>query len=860
VSSLTVETFMKLFSNNKKAVSPVVATLLLVALTVSATAIVYFVVVPMLKENKEILFDISSVDETYDYDHDGTVDALRVKVVVADTKGTGAVSMGSFQYRVMSGEDSFTWQFSEAGATEIDEGSEGSVIIYSLSETSELTQGASYTLQMVQGSSKDSLAFQVEEPSLGPKVIVTVVDHEETLILGADVDFYLANNAFLGKPTEITNDLGKVETYLKIGDYKVRVKYCGQLYWSEPFSHFSQSVVTVVVGSAQPTMKVTVQNDHGGLEDLTGFAFDGLGRYNGQSATTDTSGNAYLTINPGTYTFKVYYLHANYSSSLITFPEVNSTTIDIGGGMVYARVIDTDEIGINNARVYLYSSSGHYRGVSIRTNASGYAAFSLTEGSYKFRVDYGGARSWSDSFGASDGAIITIYIGGKVYAHVVYGPDNEPIANTRVYLYTATGHYTGRSGRTNATGYLLFNPVQSGTWFKFRVDYAGSREWSSEFNGSNSTTIVDINIGAEVYAHVIYGEENNYLANVRVYLYTASGHYSGLSTRTNDTGYARFNGVLKGTDYKFRVDYAGSRYWSRIFNGSTAALQVIDVNIGGTVFAHVLYGPENQFLSNVRVYLYTATGHYSGLSTRTNDTGYARFNGVIATTTYKFRVDYAGSRYWSQTFNGSIDKHVIDINIGGIVYAHVTYGPNDDYLANVRVYLYTASGHYSGLSTRTNTTGYAQFNGVIATTSYKFRVNYAGGYFWSSTFNGSLPVYVHKTNIGGTIFCYVHDNGTPVSGAQVYLYTLSGHYAGFTINTNSSGYAQFNGVLSTVNYQFRVSYGGDNYWSENFNGSIDNTIISVDISIGPLPPALPFQQPLAINEPLVRSKVKLASF
>ncbi|MHA1442584.1 MAG: hypothetical protein ACTSPK_12100 [Candidatus Heimdallarchaeota archaeon] len=178
-------------------------------------------------------------------------------------------------------------------------------------------------------------------------------------------------------------------------------------------------------------------------------------------------------------------------------------------------------------------------------------------------------------------------------------------------------------------------------------------------------------------------------------------------------------------------------------------------------------------------------------------------------------------------------ESVVDINIGGIVYAHVIYGADNDPLNNVRVYLFTAGHSYSGISVRTNATGHAQFNGVLSTTQYVFRVDYAGGQFWSTEFNGGLPEYVHDVNIGSRVFCYVHDDGIPVNNVQVYLFTENDVYTGLTIRTNSTGYAVFNGTLSTLNYKFRVNYGSV-WWTAVFSGGDDGHIESVDVNIPPL--------------------------
>ena len=822
---------MKNIFKNKKAVSPVVATILLIALTVSAAAVVYFVVVPLLNDDPEITFGISTVTEFKDYDHDGSIDAIKANIIIVTTNGLGLANMSAFTYSITDGTNTYDWTHTTLGATQILDGKSGDVILSATGSAGQLEEGFSYTLIATFGASEETKAFTTSEATLGALLTVNVVDQNTDPVSGASIDFYYSNNAFTGVTTQTTGSSGQIEQALRIGEYKVRVSYLGQIYWSDDFYHPTVTSITVQIGATGDLMKVHVQNEAGGIEGLTVFSFDALGRYSGEYAVTNSEGDAYLSIAPGTYVFKVFYLGLNYSSSLIDYPTVDETTINIGGGIVYAHVVDSDEIGQNNLRVYLFSSTGSYLGVNTRTNESGYAAFSVSSGSYKFRVDYGGAITWSEVFGASDGAVITIYIGGKVYGHVIYGQDELPLNNVRVYLFTASGSYTGRSAQTNATGYVLFNPIEKDSWFKLRVDYAGGQEWSNEFNGSQAVTIVDVNVGAEAYAHVIYGSEGNPLSNVRVYLFTAAGSYSGISARTNATGYARFNGVLKSTNYKFRVDYAGGQFWSTEFNGSQA-LVVVDVNVGGTVYAHVIYGGGDQPINNVRVYLFTAAGSYSGISARTNATGYARFDGVLATTTYKFRVDYAAGQFWSTEFDGSVDDYVVDINIGGTVYAHVIYGPDDEPLGNVRVYLFTDGGSYSGISARTNATGYAEFNGVLATTTYKFRVDYAAGQFWSTTFDGSSPESVVDINIGGIVYAHVvfGEESYPLNNVQVYLFTAAGSYSGISARTNATGHAQFNGVLSTTNYKFRVDYAAGQFWSTEFNGALPE--YTHDINIG----------------------------
>ncbi|NHJ32138.1 MAG: type IV pilin [Asgard group archaeon] len=61
---------MKMILKRKKAVSPVIAPILLIALTVTAAAIVYFVVVPLLRANPDLVYTnhgkVAGTDNKYE--------------------------------------------------------------------------------------------------------------------------------------------------------------------------------------------------------------------------------------------------------------------------------------------------------------------------------------------------------------------------------------------------------------------------------------------------------------------------------------------------------------------------------------------------------------------------------------------------------------------------------------------------------------------------------------------------------------------------------------------------------------------------------------------------------------------------
>ncbi|TFF99147.1 MAG: type IV pilin [Promethearchaeota archaeon] len=113
----------KMILKRKKAVSPVIATILLIALTVTAAAIVYFVVVPMLQkkpeltivnpghvtgDNTKIRFTIQNIGsgeaslETSDFSlsysndtHDGAIAATDLSVLDSEDAAIDTISISS---------------------------------------------------------------------------------------------------------------------------------------------------------------------------------------------------------------------------------------------------------------------------------------------------------------------------------------------------------------------------------------------------------------------------------------------------------------------------------------------------------------------------------------------------------------------------------------------------------------------------------------------------------------------------------------------------------------------------------------------------------------------------------------------
>ena len=79
---------------------------------------------------------------------------------------------------------------------------------------------------------------------------------------------------------------------------------------------------------------------------------------------------------------------------------------------------------------------------------------------------------WSDPFVQSDTSITIDH--GRAVLHVTKG--GLDVVDAPVYLFTSSGSYLSRSGRTDENGTVTFDlPVRD---YKFRVDYDGTQNWS----------------------------------------------------------------------------------------------------------------------------------------------------------------------------------------------------------------------------------------------------------------------------------------------------------------------------------------------------------------------------------------------
>jgi hypothetical protein len=228
-------------------------------------------------------------------------------------------------------------------------------------------------------------------------------------------------------------------------------------------------------------------------------------------------------------------------------------------------------------------------------------------------------------------------------------------------------------------------------------------------------------------------------------------------------------------------------------------------------------------LSGIRIYAFNSAGGYLGMYADSDADGRVSFH--VPTGSYKFRADYLGYQFWSDTYpvpdvllgTVTIPHQDVIVNVEGLY-------PDIEPLSGLNVYLFTASGTYLGLYRITDADGRVTF--TLPDRDFKVRVDSLGLQFWSVVFH-----FQHAT-VGinrGTVPIHVTRTAGDVSGANVYLFNAAESYLGQYKVTDATGVVRF--ILPAGSFKFRAAYGGAQYWSgvTNVTAGQENPVeISLD--------------------------------
>ncbi len=537
------------------------------------------------------------------------------------------------------------------------------------------------------------------------------------------------------------------------------------------------------------------------LSGLKVYAFTEAGSYTSKNKTTDANGAAVFDMTEfanGRYKFRLDYLGQQFWSNVVVIPNEKAVTLVIQEAPVTITV-GSDSGSLAGIPVYLFSAGDAYLGRSLTTAADGKVVFKLpVTKNFKFRCDYQGYQFWSSIVTAAPDVNVNVLIPHRAVVVNVAAVFNtqQPLSGVRVYLFTSAGAYMNQYRLTDATGSVTFLVPEKG--YKFRIDYLNQQYWSD--------VVVWQNVNVQIPmadALITVSGNGQALAGVKVYAFSATGSYLNLSGSTDANG--RFTFRLPAGNYRFRADYLGNQYWSNQAAIIAGQSNPIDISTGGGSFVLTLLKNAQTPLAGIKCYVFNGSGSYLGLNATSDTEGRLSFQ--LPTGAFRFRADYRGYQFWSDTQNVpaqlscafTIPHQDISLTVNSLFQDLSTPMPN------LNVYLFTSGGAHLENST-TNAQGACSFN--LPNQPYKFRVDYLGVSYWSTVIqwqNTLVEIPMAKAEIQVTA------GGQPRQGVAVYVFNKSNAYLNINGTTNAEGKIVFQ--LPVGEYNFRGDYNSNQYWT-----------------------------------------------
>ena len=631
-------------------------------------------------------------------------------------------------------------------------------------------------------------------------VEVTVVDGEGQS--QADIPVYaFDDDTYIGYHGTSDED-GRVLLTLPVGDYRFRADVDGTQFWSDEANHcqvpgcLAAFVTVTLPGSptptSEPTSTPTPEPTPADTPEPTPTQVGFLGGGNGLAMPAGLLGR---------------WLVPAAAVRPAPNPEpAAGRLLDLSS--VAVTVEDTD--GTPKAGLPVYAFNGlAYTGYSSTTNGSGIAAFSLPDGSYRFRSDLNGTQFWSGgenhcTVPGCDGTSIVVTIPVAV---TVLDTDGQPVAGLPIYAFNGTA-YTGYSGTTNASGEVTLTLPQSS--YRFRSDRNGTQFWSA---GENHCSIpgctsaqVTVTIPVVVTVRSTSGTPQSGLP---VYAFDGSA-YAGYYSSTNANGEATL--TLPEGSYRFRADLNATQFWSGETNHCSVpdcAVAEITVTLPVTV---TVQDTDSNPTPGLPVYAFDGDT-YTGFSGITDDQGEVPF--TLPEGSYRFRSDLLGTQFWSGETNHcdvpGCESVWIEVTSPIIVTVLDTDGAQQEGLS-----VYAFDGEtYTGFNGLTNASGLATF--VLPSGSYRFRSDLNGTQFWSGEANHcdvpgcvaasvtvTIPVTVSVQDQAGKAY------------PDLPVYAFSGDaYTGFNGTSDAEGKVVL--TLPVGDYRFRADLDGVQFWSGEAN-------------------------------------------
>jgi|GEM_PF-1795685 len=396
------------------------------------------------------------------------------------------------------------------------------------------------------------------------------------------------------------------------------------------------------------------------------------------------------------------------------------------------------------------------------------------------------------------------------------------LPGVKVYAFTESGSYTGRSATTDGSGTALFDSANFADGaYKFRVDYLGNRFWSQVITmpGAFAVAVAITEETVEVTVTMGAGPA----VGVRVYLFSETGSYLNVYKTTDPEGVVQLDLPVEKS-FKFRADILGGQYWSDIVSVSGGGVNHASVAAGGGLLHVTLEEAPGSPMAGIKVYLFSQSGTYLSLYGVTDGSGGVGF--TVPEGVYKVRADYLGYRFWSEEAQVmddagmvlTIPHQPVEVSV-----LSVFQGASQP-MEKLKVYLFSSSGSYLGQYQQTDAEGKVTFN--LPEKAYRVRADYLGQQFWCEAFiweNVTIEAPMADAEIT------VVGAGFPRDGVKVYLFSAVGSYLSLYDTTDNDGKAAFR--IPEGTYKFRADYLGSRFWSPDSLLAKDQTN-TINISTG----------------------------
>lgn len=566
---------------------------------------------------------------------------------------------------------------------------------------------------------------EVDLETGGGLFTITLQKDEQTPIPGVRMYLFSPTDSYLGR-YKTSDENGQVTFEVSQADYKVRADYMGYKFWTDITNISIDTAIDLTLVHKDIIISVSgvYQETSEPITDIRAYLFSPSDSYLGKYEITDENGQVSFSLPDKAYKIRADYLGQQFWSQEFTGQDSNQdTTIDIA--MAKAQItVSGAGLPQPDLRVYLFSDTGSYLGQYQTTDTSGQVVFLLPEGMYKFRADYEGSQFWSSVSALAADIVnpVDISVGGGQFTFLAQTDSNESINGMRCYVFTENYSYIGLYGATDNSGEAFFD-LANGTYL-FRFNYMGEQFWSDPVivpdQLSYQMTLAHESAEVRVFT------KNDTVKNAKVYLFSETDSYLGQYQITSNSGAASFY-LPVGVNYKFRADILGSQQWSDVIQITDTGTNQIDLDSGGGLLTVTLQKNDLTPIPDIRMYLFTESGSYTGLYATTDDQGKVAFE--VPNASYKVRADYMGYKFWTEP--GVIsDDTAIDLTIPhGTVQVHVTQSSAD--IPGARIYLFNENNSYLGQTTQTDTNGITNFQ-VPADQPYKIRVDMNGQHYWSN--------------------------------------------------------------------------------------------------------------------------------